>query len=122
MTQSKIPKVSAYDSQRSSQANYKNLRNNRLASNDRKSTSRIGSGSRSLVKSASESNVFTFGNFNNSAVQKTQEGNVEYEKTPNKAMDQSNHKAKENQFNKLKSVMKNQNTKDYKLVKPPSSS
>ena len=58
-----------------------------MASNDRKSTSRIGSGTRSLVKSASESNVFTFGNFNNNGIQKTQEGNVEYEKTPNKAID-----------------------------------
>ena len=71
------------------------------------------------MKSASESNVFTFGNFHNPTQKNNQEGNVEYEKTPNKAIDQSNYKPKENQFNKLKSVMKNQNTKDYKLVKPP---
>lgn len=35
------------------------------------------------------------------------EGIVEYEKTPNKAMDGSSHKAKQNQFNKQKSIMKN---------------
>ena len=69
------------------------------------------------MKSASTNNMNTISH--PAAALKGGEGNVEYEKTPNKAIDQSNHKAKQNQFNKLKSVMKNQNTKDYKLVRPP---
>ena len=34
------------------------------------------------------------------------EGNVEYEDTPDKAIDQTNYKVKQDQFTKLKSVMK----------------